>query len=244
MNLNKKYDFYKYSLYYLISNAVVFLIGILVASIFGFNYASTQTAGKIFFESSLSVVISLALVLIYVGLRYGFAKALSIVLVCAHNVLLSVALVAIVRVPVGDAMVMGFALLVGLTAIVTLVLTEKHKDVNFKKADYNELIKTTFNENVKNFAIFFGVLVAILLLCLIIGSANIFNLARVLFVMLIVLAYSTFTINLPVWLYFSSKIKRVKRAKVDENVENQKVVKAVADSNGDDTDLLNDEVAE
>lgn len=244
MNSNKKHDFYKNSLYYLIANAVLLLIGIIVVSIFGFNYGSTITGGKLLFTSSLSLIISLVLVLIYVGLRHGFARAFSIVLVSVHNVLLSTAVIGIIRIPISEALVMGYLLLVGLTTIFTLIMTEKLKDVNLKKANYHEIIKNSMQENVKKLAILSAILVVILLLSLIVGTSNIFNLARILFVMIIVLIYSSLTINLPIWLFFSSKIKRVKRAQVDENVENQKVVKAVAVEGGDNSSPAETEIIE
>ncbi|MBO7508460.1 MAG: hypothetical protein J6T39_02310, partial [Clostridia bacterium] len=81
MNSNKKYDFYKNSLYFLIANAVLLFVGVLVALIFGFNFAGAISGGKILFESSLSIIISLVLILIYVGLRHGYARALSIVMI-------------------------------------------------------------------------------------------------------------------------------------------------------------------
>ena len=49
--------------------------------------------------------------------------------------------------------------------------------------------------------------------------------------MIMVVLYSTFTILLPIWCFFSSKIKKIKKAKADERVENQKVVLAVQPEN-------------
>lgn len=226
MNSSKKYDFYKNSICYLIANAVIVLAAIVVISIWGFNYQTSVTGGKLLLSSTLSIIISLLLVFLYVGLRYDFAKAFSIVLTVVHNALLSTALIAIIRVPVTESIVMGYILLVGLSTAYTLILTEKLKDVNLKKVDYNEIIKNTMASSIKQIVILSAVVVIVLLLCLITLSSNMFNLIRILLVMVFVLIYSSLTIILPSWCYFSSKIKKVKKAKVDNNVENQKVVKA------------------
>lgn len=227
MNSNKKYDYYKNSLYYLIANVVVLLVGIIVMAVCGFNYATTIQPGSLLFTCSLSIIVSLAVIYLYIGLRYDFAKAFSIVLVCVHNVLLSTATIAIIRVPVTEALAMGYILLVGLSAIFTLIQTEKLKDVNLKKADYNKVIKGSIKDSVKLIAILSAIVVSILLLSLLIASKDMFALARIFFVMMLVIIYSYFTISLPFWCYFSSKIKKVKRAKIDENVDVQKVAKAV-----------------
>jgi preprotein translocase subunit SecF len=226
MNSNKKYDFYKNSIYYLIANAVIVLAAIIVISICGFNYSTSIAGGKILLQSTLSVIISLLIVFLYVGLRYDFAKAFSIVLTATHNALLSTALIAIIRVPVTESIIMGLILLVGLSSVYTLILTDKLKDINLKKVDYNEIIKNSISSSIKQLVILSAVIVVLLLLSLITLSASMFNLIRILLVMVFVLIYSSLTIILPSWCYFSSKIKKVKKAKVDANVENQKVVKA------------------
>ena len=227
MNSNKKYDFYKNSIYFLIANAVLLFASIIVASIWGFNYNSSVAGGSLLFQSVMSVLISLVVVFIYVGIRYDFAKAFSIVLTVVHNVLLSTAIIAIIRVPVTESIVMGFILLTGLSTVFTLILTEKLKDVNLKKADYNQIIKSSINSSIKQLVLLSAIVVAILFLSLLVLNASTISLVRMFCIMLCVLIYSALTLILPSWCYFSSKIKKVKRAKVDENVENQKVVKAV-----------------
>lgn len=227
MNSNK-YDFYKNSIYYLIANAIILLAGIIVFAICGFNYTSSIAGAHVLFQSVLSIIISLVLVLLYVGLRYDFAKAFSVVILIAHNVLLSTALIAIIRIPVTENIVVSYLLLTGFSAVYTLIMTEKFKNVDLKKSNYSELIKASIKENIKSITILSAIIVVVLLLSLIILNQNIFSIARLFFVMMVVLLYSIFTVALPAWCYFSSKLKKIKRAKVDENVENQKVAKAVA----------------
>ena len=237
MNSNKKFDFYKNSLYFLIANACLIAVAIIITAIFGFNYAADMQAGRILFQSSLSIIISLALITLYVGFRYDFGRALNVVLVAVHNVLLSTAFIGIIRVPISEMMVAGFVLLVGISAVFTLILTENLKDVNYKKADYKELVKNSLNSNVKKIAVINAVLIALLFLSLIVSSTNLYNFARLFFVMLIVMIYNLLTTTLPICIYFGSKIKKVKKPAVDQNVENQKVVKAVATEGGDDENL-------
>ena len=226
MNLSKKYDFYKNSLYYLIGNSVLLIAAIIVMAICGFNYNSSVAGGSLLFQSVLSIIISSVAILVYVGIRYDFAKAFSIVLTVVHNVMLSTALIIIFRIPVTESIVMSYILLIGLSTVYTLMLTERLKDVNLKKADYNQIIKSSINASIKQIVLLSAIVVAILFLSLLVLNASTISLVRMFCVMLFVLIYSAFTVVLPSWCFFSSKIKKVKRAKVDQNVENQKVVKA------------------
>lgn len=227
MNSNKKYDFYKNAIYFLIANAVLLVSAIVILCIFGFNYGVNISHGRMILGISLTTIISLLIVLIYVGIRYDFVKALTILFVNAHNLLLSSAIICLIRVPVTESMIAGFALLVALTSVYTLIMTNKIKDINLKKVDFSEVIKNTLNESIKHILVYSLIAVGLLFLSLIAFNANVFNFARLFFVMMVVLIYSVVTIALPIWCFLSTKIKRVKRAKVDTNVDNQKVVKAV-----------------
>ena len=228
MNSNKKYDFYKNTIYYLIASAVLLFASIIVVCVVGFNHQTSVSAGSLVLKSALISIISLILVFLYVGFRYDFAKAFGIVAITTHNLLLSTAIIAIIRVPVTESLLMGYMLLIGISTLYTLMLTEKLKNVNLKKADYNEIIKNATKQSLKPIVLLTAIILVVLMLTLLVASAYIFSLARVLFVMLLIVIYSAFTLMLPVWCFFSSKIKNVKRAKVDTNVENQKVVKAVS----------------
>ncbi len=227
MNSNKKYDFYKNTMYFLIANAVLLVAGIIIFAIFGFNFETAISGSKLLLSTALTSILSLLVILIYVGFRYDFAKALSIVLTSVHNILLSTVLIILIRVPVTESLVAGYALIIGLSTIFTLILTEKFKDENLKKADYSGVIKGAISQNLKQIVAFSAIVIAVLFLSLIVSSKDMFGFARMFFVMMIVVLYSTFTIILPFWCFFSSKIKKIKRAKADEEVENQKVIKAV-----------------
>ena len=227
MNSNNKYDFYNNSKYFLFANAVLLAVAIVIVSIFGFRFETDIAQGKLLLATALVTLLSLISVFVYVKLRYDTAKAFCAVLVGAHNVLLSTVFVALIRIPVTENLVAGFALVVGLTTVAVLSLTQNIKNENLKKVDYSEIIKNQLSQNLKQITVFGAIVVAILFLSLIIASKEMFGFARLFFVMVIVVLYSTFTIILPIWCFLSSKIKNVKKAKVDENVENQKVVKAV-----------------
>ena len=235
MNSNKKFDFYKNSIYFLIANAVLALVAIVILCVFGFNYGASLAHGKLILNISLFSIISLLLLFLYVGIRYDYTKALTMLFVSAHNMLLSTAVICLIRVPVTELLVAGYVLLVALTAVYSLLLTNKIKNVNLKKADFSEVIKTTINASVKQLAIYSAVVVALMFLSLIAFSGSAFGFVRLFLVMLVVLIYSAMTINLPVWCFLSTKIKKVNRTKVDTNVENQKVVKAVTLGDGEPT---------
>ena len=71
MNLNK-YNFYRNSVYYLIANGIVALAGLIVVLVCGFNLDTSIQTGHLIFSSSMSIILSLVAILIYVGLRYDY----------------------------------------------------------------------------------------------------------------------------------------------------------------------------
>lgn len=222
--MNSNNGRYNLAKYFLCADLVLLVAGIVIMCLFGFNVSSTQ-GEHLILQSVLSVIISLALIFLYVGFRYDWAKAFSLVLVSAHNVLLATALVCLIRIPVSEAITMGYVLLVGLTSVFGLILFDKVK-ADEKKLDKDLAIKNSLSGSLRLIAIFSATVVALLLLCLIFASDSIFDFARECFAMMLVLIYSIFTIALPVYLFFARRIRKKSRAKVDSSVENQKVYQA------------------
>lgn len=225
MNSNKSLDRYGVTKFFLCADLLVLIVGIVIMCAFGFNISSTQGAHLVL-QSVLSVLVSVILIAIYVSLRYNFAKAFSIVLIAIHNVLLSTALVCLVRIPVSETLTMGYVLLVGLSAVFGLLLFDSTGKVEDKKLDKNLTIKSALDKNIKLISIFSAIVVAVMLLCMIFASNSIFDFAREFFVMMIVLLYSIVVLMLPIYIYFARRIKTKVRAKVDKTVDNQKVYQA------------------
>lgn len=227
MNSNK-FDFYKNSLYFLIANGIVSLVGIILMIALGFNLDASIQSSNLLFSSVLSILVSLVIIFAYAWLRYNFVKAITIGLVVVHNVILSTALICILRISVTESLIMGYILLTGLTTFFILLCTEKLNGVKFNKKSYNEVISSTLKQSLKQVIITSAIVAAVLLLGLIVSSASMFGLVRVFAVMLIVILYSYVFVQLPIWCFFASKVRPSTKAKVDSNVQNQKVVQAVA----------------
>ena len=227
MNSNK-FNFYKNSVYFLIANAVVAVIALVIGIVFGVNYNTSVLPGNLLFNTVMSVLLSLVAIFLFVGFTTSFAKAFSVVLIAANNVLLSTSIIVLVRIPVSESIVMGYILLVAITTLFTLLATQKFENINFKKEDKNQIIKKSLRENSKVVLFTSISFVAVLLLGLIVASASMFDLVREFLVMLAVIVYGYLTIQLPIVCYMSTKIKTRKKVKVDKKVENQKLVKAVS----------------
>ena len=225
MNSNKSFDRYGIAKYFLIADLLIFVAGIVIMSIFGFNISSTQ-GSHLVLQSVLSVVISLILVAVYISIRHDFAKAFSAILISVHNVLLATALICLIRIPVSETLTMGYVLLVGLSTIFGMILFENVGKFEDKKIDKNLTIKNTLAENLKLISVFSAIIVAVMFLSMIFASNSIFDFAREFFVMMIVLLYSVVVLMLPIYLYFAKRIKKRSRAKIDKSVENQKVYQA------------------
>ena len=227
MNSNK-FNFYKNSVYFLIANAVVAVIALVIGIVFGVNYNTSVLPGNLLFNTVMSVLLSLVAIFLFVGFTTSFAKAFSVVLIATNNVLLSTSIIVLVRIQVSESIVMGYILLVAITTLFTLLATQKFENINFKKEDKNQIIKKSLRENSKVVLFTSISFVAVLLLGLIVASASMFDLVREFLVMLAVIVYGYLTIQLPIVCYMSTKIKTRKKVKVDKKVENQKLVKAVS----------------
>lgn len=237
MNSNKSYDRLKVAKYFLFANLLVLIAGIVLLCVLGFNVDPNSQHNHILLAGALSVIITLVFVLIYIGIRRSFAKAFSAILIAVHNVLLATALVCIIRIPVAETMIMGYVLLVCFSVIFSLILFDKFENVHSKKDDVNLSIKQTISDGIKSICVFTAIVIVAMLLCLIFESASMMNFAREFFVMAIVLIYSMLTIALPVFCYFSKKIKKRRKAKIDSGVENQKVALATS---VEETQVAND----
>ena len=227
MNLNK-FNFYKNSLYFLIANAVLCLVAIVIGFVFGVNYHTFIPAGNLLFSAVMASILSLVAIFLLIGFTTNFAKAFSVVLIVVNNLLLSTALIILLRVPISESLTMGYILLIAITTLFALLSTNKFENINFKKEDKNQLIKKSLCENSKVVLITSFMVVAVLLLSLIIASNSMFDLVREFLVMMAVIVYSYLTVQLPIVCYISTKIVTKKKAKVDKKVENQKIVTAVA----------------
>ncbi|MGN1212521.1 MAG: hypothetical protein ACI4TZ_00640 [Christensenellales bacterium] len=221
MNLNK-FDFYKNSVYFLIANAVVDVLALVIGIIFGVNYNTSIVAGNLLFSCVMSVLLSLIAIFLFVGFTTSFAKAFSIVLIVANNVLLSTALIVLLRVPVSESIVMGYILLVAISTLFALLSSQSIKDIS-SKSDKNEMIKNSLKEHSK--VVFFTSItfVAVLLLGLIITSQSMFDLVREFLVMMAVIVYTYLTIQSPVLCYMSTKIHSKKKAKTYKKSESEKM---------------------
>lgn len=228
MNSNKT-NMSKLAKYFLLANLLILIAGIVVLCVLGFNVDPNSQYDHILLAGVLSVMITLAISLIYVGIRYGFANGFSALLVAVQNVLLSTALICIIRIPVAETMLMALALLVGLSVIFSLILFDKFDSIHTKKSDVDLSIKLTLKDGIKTICTFVAIVVATMLLCLIFESASMMNLAREFFVMAIVLIYSMLTTTLPTYCFFSKRIRKKAKTKVDASVENQKIVLATSE---------------
>ena len=226
MNSNKN-SYYKNSLYTLITSGIIIVCSLIVGLIFGVNYATSVEPGKLLIACVCSVLISTLAIFLFVGFLTSFAKAFGIVLLICHNVLLSTALIILVRIPVSDTLVMGYILLVSITTAFALLSTRNYEKLDLKKEDIGQLIKSSINNSIKLVLSTSVMTVAVLLLCMIVASESMLNLVREFLVMEIVIVISYLLLQHPVICYVSTIIKRNRKPKIDKNVENQKIVKAV-----------------
>ena len=110
-------------------------------------------ANKVLTYGSIAIATCVVFQFIYFAIRYKFASALSALLANVHNVLVYLALLALLRIPVGTSMIAFVGITVLLTIVGTCFMFDKArknlKSESYAKLDANEQADDMANANFK-----------------------------------------------------------------------------------------------
>ena len=222
MNLNKlKIDFYKYFKIIMIVLAVIILVGVVLICTVGFNLSTDYFGGGVFMFGTLSGIIALVLLLVYVGIRYGWTKAFSTIFNCVVNVLVLSSIVLIIRIDVSDGFIMSVNFTIILTALSNMLLlsfrkkNEENIDVNFA-----EVTNNIIEQKLKLILIVYAVLMLVCISLFAIPAPSSLDLMRTLLVAVVVTFLSTLFVTIPLfWFVFKRMNNLPKKRKNKEEID-------------------------
>ena len=166
------------------------------------NSFSPSYGQKLLKEALIAVGIAVALMLVYITIRFEFLSGLSAIIALIHDVLIMISVYAIFRVPVNASFVAVVLTILGYSINNTIVVFDRIRE-NRKSAGNNESFADTTDKSIKqtlgrsiNTTITTFVMVAVLY---VLGVDSIREFAFPLMVGIIGGAYSSLFIVSPVW---------------------------------------------
>ena len=211
-----KFNFYKNTKYFLVGFGVIMLAGLIVGLILGLNLTEALGRSAIVYFS-LALLIVMIVSFIYLTVRYDSLTAFCFILSLFLNIATMVALVAILRIPVGDSFISALCVISGLTFVYNLVLFSKIKNHKHEKNNRDIVVNTSIKESLSYFIFVTGIVLFAILLCLAILDASVYLFVRPMLIGLVVCLISSIFISGSIWGYFYKD--RPKKVKVkDETV--------------------------
>ena len=211
-----KFNFYKNAKYFLIGFGLIMLAGLIVGLILGLNLVESL-GGSVVMYFSIAFLIVMVIAFVYLSLRYDVLTAFCFVLSLFINTATVVALVAIIRVPVGDNFVSVLVLTSVLTFVENLILFSKIKTKKHEKYNRDIIVNNCIKDSLFNLLFVSILLVVCLTVCLALLDSNIYLFVRPMLISVVVCLISSIFINGAVWGYFYKD--RPKKVKVkDETI--------------------------
>ncbi|MEG1751578.1 MAG: hypothetical protein RR140_01625 [Clostridia bacterium] len=121
--MKKQFNFIKNAKWFLIAPVVLLLAGIVIFSIFGFNVKSTILGSQIVLNRAmLAILLVFVAVFVYLLFRFGISSAMTSVLFFIINILVTLAVLAICRAPVGATLITSMMFVVAYSLFMNILL--------------------------------------------------------------------------------------------------------------------------
>ena len=211
-----KFNFYKSAKYFIIASLLIAIAGLVVGLVLNLNTVEAIGSSVIVSCTIISLV-SMLITLIYFWIRYdlitGFCYAFSIFL----NVSLLIALVSIIRTPIGDSIISVLSMVILLTILLNSIIFYNVRDLKEEKLPKQELVQKICIKSFKSLLLCYAMILIVLLLSLIVYNYEIVMFVRPMLIGLTVSAITSMFIVSPLWSYFY-KEKTIRKKDVDETV--------------------------
>lgn len=217
---SKKFNVYKSAMYCYIISGILLIAGLVMGIVLGLN-SSISISGSAILNSVLAVIIFALIALIYFSIRYSFYVGFTTLLAVFHNAMLTVALVAIIRIPVEESFMMVLLAVCAITVVMcAMILDDKRTD--YHKTDNREkLVNELVASKLKALLLVFASLLVVAVAFIFTFEASMINIIRPLLVGLVVCLYSSVFMVTPFWGYFVKE----KKVRKQVNLEEQDYVK-------------------
>lgn len=157
----------------------------------------------------LAVIIANVLILLYVGWRFEFKFGLSAIVALIHDVLITLSVYAIFRIPVDTAFIAALLTILGYSMSDTIVVFDRVRENQkfMRSADVTELANASITQTFRR-SIFTVLTVVITLTSVFVFVPAIRMFSKPLLVGIISGCYSSIFIATPVWVILKKKIKK------------------------------------
>lgn len=110
---------------------------------------SAGTSKKILTDSLYAVLIAVALMLLYITIRFEFLSGVSAVVGLLHNIVIMIGFYALFKIPVNNSFVAAILTIVGYSINNTIVIFDRVRENNRKNrnADYEEIADTSIAQS-------------------------------------------------------------------------------------------------
>lgn len=211
-----KFNFYKSAKYFIIASLLIAIAGLVVGLILNLNTVEA-IGSSVIVSCTIITLVSMLITLVYFWIRYdlitGFCYAFSIFL----NVSLLIALVCIIRTPIGDSIISVISMVILLTILLNSIIFYYVRDFKEEKLPKQELVQKICVKSFKSLLLCYAMILIVLLLSLIVYNYEIIMFVRPMVIGLTVSAITAMFIISPLWSYFY-KEKTIRKKEVDETI--------------------------
>ncbi len=212
---SKKFNVYKNAVYFDIASGILLIAGLVVGLILGLN-SEVKIASSSILNTTLAVLVFEIILLIYVTVKYDFYTAFTMVLAVLHNVMLTVALVCIFRIPVTDSLTTAIMIVTGLTAVNLFILfagKPDYKSTTNRESMVNDLVSS----KLKTLVLLNCTILVTVIAMIFTFNTNIVMLVRPLLIGIVVTFYSTVFMCAPFCGYFIKEKKQRKQVDLEQD---------------------------
>ena len=189
----------------------------------GFNIVNGSTAQKTLTNAIWATLAAVAVILVYIIIRFTVSSGLSAIIALLHDVLVMLALTAIFQVQVNVTFIAAIITIVGYSINATIVIFDRIRELKTLDSlkDYtdaqlaNRAVKDTLGRSILTTITTLVVIVILAIVCEVMGVTTMAEFALPIVFGLIAGFYSSVFLSSSIWVYLrklGNKIKSIKKA--------------------------------
>ncbi len=185
------------------------------------NIVGAETSKKLLKNAIIATLVAIAIMLIYIGFRFTFTSGLAAIVALAHDLLVMIALMTIFRIQVNTTFIAAVITIVGYSINATIVIFDRIREVSKLESMKdaidaeiaNKSIVDTLKRTILTTITTLLVIVALAIVCAILGVSTMAEFALPIIFGLIAGTYSSVFLSAPMWVYFRKIAKKIKKDK-------------------------------
>ena len=189
----------------------------------GFNIVNGSTAQKTLTNAIWATLAAVAVILVYIIIRFTVSSGLSAIIALLHDVLVMLALTAIFQIQVNTTFIAAIITIVGYSINATIVIFDRIRELKTLDSlkDYtdtqlaNRAVKDTLGRSILTTITTLVVIVILAIVCEVMGVTTMAEFALPIVFGLIAGFYSSVFLSSSIWVYLrklGNKIKSIKKA--------------------------------